>query len=253
MVSYPINCWVAPKFNFNSSHQLEDWKVFYTRVLDYLEALDINTDEADDWYMGWHPLKMMFEGEDRQTLQSLINNEVITPEHQKMSCHALYAISTTIKAEEHFWYFQDEFLSDVCQLPDEGVHALLTHISTLVTQCKFTHPQAQGMLKIMVLQHAMQYHEARDWIWLQDQSQLIYLPLLAQCKLLKLWCEQCQKAKEREQADLTTITAATTSASSIHANSLSAYSCCHNCGYSHPPCQCPAQCQSCYNYSAVGN
>ena len=31
-----------------------------------------------------------------------------------------------------------------------------------------------------------------------------------------------------------TITAATTSESSIHANILSTYSCCHNCGYSHP-------------------
>ena len=30
------------------------------------------------------------------------------------------------------------------------------------------------MLKIMVMQHAVQYHEARDWICLQDQSQLTY-------------------------------------------------------------------------------
>ena len=70
MASHPNNCWEAPKFN--SPHQLEDWKVFYTRALDYLEALDMNTDEADDWHTGWKQLKMMFEGEDRLSSPLLI-------------------------------------------------------------------------------------------------------------------------------------------------------------------------------------
>ena len=95
---------------------------------------------------------------------------------------------------QHFW---DELLSNVCQLPSEGIHARSTCICTLVTQCKFAQPQTQEMLKIMVLLHAVQYHEARDWIWLQDQFQLTYPSLLAPCKLLKSWCEQYQKAKER--------------------------------------------------------
>ena len=62
-------------------------------------------------------------------------------EHQKMSLEALDAIGTAIKAEEHFWHFQDELLSNVCQLPDEGIHALSTYISTLIAQCKFSHGQ----------------------------------------------------------------------------------------------------------------
>ena len=61
----------------------------------------------------------------------------------------------------------------------------------------------------MVLQHAVQYHEVRDWIWLQDQSQLTYQSLLAQCKLLESQCEQYQKAQERGQTGLTTITTVT--------------------------------------------
>ena len=222
MASHPVNHWEAPRFNFNSPYQLEGWKVFYTRVLDYLEALDINTDEADHQHPGWHQLKIMFEGEDRQTFQSLIDNGTITAEHQKMPHNAIDAISITIKAKEHFWHFQDKLLSDVCQLPNEGNHALLTCICTLVIQCRFSQPQTWEILKIMVLQHAVPYHEARNWIQLQDQSQLTYQYLLAQCKLLESSCEQYQKAKERGGADLMTITAATTSASSIHGDALNA-------------------------------
>ena len=136
MTYHPNNHWEAPKFNFNSPHQLEDWKVFYTRVLDYLEALNINTDEADNWHTGWKQQKMIFEGKDRQTLWSLIDNGTITLEHQKALWEALDATDTTIKADKHFWHFWDEVLSDVCQLPNKGIHALSTHISTLITQCK---------------------------------------------------------------------------------------------------------------------
>ena len=134
MASHPNNHWEAPMFNFNSPHQSEDWKVFYIRVPDYLQALDINTYEPDDWHTGCKQLKIMFEGKDRQTIQSLIDNGTITAEHQKMPQEALDAISTTIKAEDHFWNFWDEHLSDVCQLPHEGIHALSTNISTLITQ-----------------------------------------------------------------------------------------------------------------------
>ena len=87
-------------------------------------------------------------------------------------------ISTMIKSEEPFWHFQDELLSNVCQLPNEGIHALSTLICTLVSQCKFPHPQTIEGVKIMVLQHTDQYHEARDWIWLPDESQLTYQSFL---------------------------------------------------------------------------
>ena len=227
MASHLNNHWESPKFNFKSPCQSDDWKVLYFRVLDNLEALDINTDEADDQHTGWHQLKVMFEGEDRQTLQSLVDNGTISPD-------ALDAISITIKAEEHFGDFQAELLSNACQLPNEGIHALSIHICTIGAQCKFTQPKTQDMLKVMVLQHAVSYQEARGWIQLQDQSQLTYQSLLAHCKLLESQCDQYQKAKEMGQADLTTITTATTSASSIDANVLSTYSHCHNCGYFHP-------------------
>ena len=45
---------------------------------------------------------MMFHGEDRQALQSLIGNNTITPEDQKTPKHALKAIQSCIKEEEHF-------------------------------------------------------------------------------------------------------------------------------------------------------
>ena len=106
-------------------------------------------------------------------------------------------------------------------------------------------PQTIEVLKIMVLQCTLQYHEALDWILLQE-SQLTYQSLLAHCKLLESYCEQYQKAKEKGQADLTTITAETSSASSIHTDALSIYPHCNKCGYSHPCSKCPVQGKTCY-------
>ena len=150
MASHPKSHLEASKFNFNYPHQSEDWKVCYNWAIDYLEALDINAEEADDCHTGWKQLKMMFEGEDRHTPQSLI-----TVESQWMPQCALDAIRTNIKSEEHFWHFQDELLSDICQLSNEGIHALSTQISTLISQCKFPHLKTQEMLKIMVLQYTV--------------------------------------------------------------------------------------------------
>ena len=121
---------------------------------------------------------MMFAGKDRQTLQTLINNGTITQGHQKTPWQVLDAIMTSIKSKDHFWHFHDEFLLDVCQHPNEGIHALNTWISTLVNQCKFFHNETKKMLKIMVLQHVVRNHEAQDWIWFQDQSQLTYSAIL---------------------------------------------------------------------------
>ena len=49
--NYPY--WEAPKFSFNTEDQAAEWKQFYTRVLDYLEALDIDTDQQDENKGGW--------------------------------------------------------------------------------------------------------------------------------------------------------------------------------------------------------
>ena len=77
------SCWEAPTFHFNSANQSEDWSVFYTRALYYLDALDIELDQADESHKGWKQLKLMFKGEDRKALQTLIDNDVMITEHRK--------------------------------------------------------------------------------------------------------------------------------------------------------------------------
>ena len=165
-------CWEAPTFHFNSPNQSEDWSVFYTRALDYLDALDIELETADQSHKGWKQLKLMFEGEDRKALQSLIDSGVVTPEHMLTPKAALDAIGTTIKSEEHFWAYRDELVSDLQQQPDEGIHVLSQHIGDLITKSKFGNAQTTEAFKLVVLQHAVKYHDARDWIRQQDQSQL---------------------------------------------------------------------------------
>ena len=244
--SHPHTHWKAATFHFNSPTQSEDCRTFYIRALNYLHALDIEPDQADDNCKGWKQLKLITEGENIQALQTLIDNQTIMPEDMKKCRAALDAIVTTIKSEEHFWTHRDELISDIRQQPREGIHALSQHISDLITKCRFPHPKTQEMLKIMVLQHAVCYHEARDWIMQQDQSQLTYKALLSHCKLLESRCKMYQKAWERGHTDLASITAA--SASSIYANALitSAYKCCNKCAYSHIPSKCPAYRQQCY-------
>ena len=39
--------WEAPTFHFNPPNKSEDWSVFYTRALDYLDAFDIELEAAD--------------------------------------------------------------------------------------------------------------------------------------------------------------------------------------------------------------
>ena len=156
------SCWEAPTFHFNTANQSEDWSVFYTRALDYLDALDIELDEADESHKGWKQLKLMFKGEDRKGLQ--------TTEHMKIPRAILDAIATTIGSEEHFWACMDELVSDLWQQPGEGINVLDEHICHLITKTKFTHAPTTEMLKIMVLQHTVRYHEARDWIRHQDPS-----------------------------------------------------------------------------------
>ena len=96
-------CWGAPTFHFNPPIQSEDCSIFYTRALDYLDALGIEPEVADESCKGWKQLKLMFEGEDRKACQSLIDSSVMTAEHILKPKAALDAIVTTIKSEEHFW------------------------------------------------------------------------------------------------------------------------------------------------------
>ena len=69
----------SPKFSFDVSDQAVEWKKFYTRAIDFLEALDIDPDKEDGTKWGWHQIKMMFQGGDRQALKALLDNNAITP------------------------------------------------------------------------------------------------------------------------------------------------------------------------------
>ena len=41
-------CWETPKSSFNTPDQIQEWKIFYTRVLDFLETLDIDPERQDE-------------------------------------------------------------------------------------------------------------------------------------------------------------------------------------------------------------
>ena len=146
----------------------------------------------------------------------MIDNNTITQEDQLTPTKAFKATQSCIRDEEHFWYFRDEVMSNVRQQPNEQIHALNTRITMLVNNCRFQDQQTTETFKIMLLQHAGQFHEARDWIHLQDQSQLTYASLIQHCKMLEQCCEQFQKPQIKGRAELTTLSAATATASSVH-------------------------------------
>ena len=228
---------------------------FYIHALDYLESLDIDPEKKDENKKGWHQIKMMFQDDDRQTLQDLIDNNSITAEYQLTPTSTLQAIQRTLKEDEHFWHFRDELLSDFRQEPNEGIHSLSNRITNLINNHKFTDSNTKETLKLMLLAHAIKYHEARDWIRLQNQSTLTYQLLLAHCKLLEQRCEQFQKAQLRGRAELTTITVAASVTSSVHQDTVTTnkMSNCTRCGYNHPKGSCPASGQQCYNCSGFGH
>ena len=60
--------WEAPKFSFNAKDQPAAWRDFFTRAVDYLETLDIDTEAEYENKKGWKQIKMMFTGQDRQAL-----------------------------------------------------------------------------------------------------------------------------------------------------------------------------------------
>ena len=120
----------------------------------------------------------------------------------------------------------------MCQRTDKGIHALNTCIISLVNQCKFPNQSTKETLKIMVLQYAVQYHKAQDWICQQDQSQITYQALLSQCQLLESCCEMFQKAKEKDHGEVISLSALTSLVSSTHQDALLAIP---KCAYCHSP------------------
>ena len=149
----------------------------------------------------------------------------------------------SIKEDKHFWHYRDELLSDFTQEHQEGIHSLNNRITQLINNCKFNDSSTKDTLKLMLLAHAVKYHEARDWVRLQDQCKLTYQMLLNHCKLLEQRCEQFKKAQMRGRAQLTTITAASSGNSSIHQDTINKHPRhlkCSRCGYNHPIGNCPA-------------
>ena len=191
---------------------------------------------------------MMFEGEDCQAHQTLIDNNTVTPKAQQTPVLALKAIQSIIKEDVHFWYHCDQLFSDLHQLPEEGVHTLSCRICATIAKCQFPSQEVKDIMKIMVLQHAVKYHEAIDWICLLDQSTLMYQSLLAHCTQLEARCKQFQQAKAQGRAHLTSMASASASKSSIHADVQSnTKQPCNRCGYNHPHGHCPAFYKQCFN------
>ena len=106
-------------------------------VLYFLKTLDINPERQDENKHGWKQIKMMFQGDDRETLQNMIDNNTISQEDQQTPTRALKTIQSCIKDEEHFWYFRDKVRSNIQQQANEQIHALNTRITTLVINCRF--------------------------------------------------------------------------------------------------------------------
>ena len=196
---------------------------------------------------------MIFKGEERQALQILINNNTISPENQLTPVSALEAIQSCIK-DEHFWHYRDELMSDFRQQPNEQILTLNTRITKLINNCKFQDHQTTETIKIMLLQHAVKFHEARDWIQLQEQSQLTHKSLLQHYKTLEQSCEQYQKAQLKGRAELTTLSAATATSSSVHQDAINfSHTQCTKCGYKHPQDKYPATGKECHNCHRTGH
>ena len=131
-------------------------------------------------------------------------------------------------------------MSDIRQEPNKQVHALTTRITTLVTNCKFPDQRTTETMKIMLLQHAIKYNEACNWIRLQDPATLTYKILLHHYKLLEKRCKQFRKAQQKGCAELTTLTTTSTTQTSLHQETITIQYDCYRCGYRHQRNNCPA-------------
>ena len=71
----------------------------YKRATDYLEVLDIYVDTPDEMKREWKEVMMIFQGDDKKTLQALEENNTITQEIQHTPELLLDTIQTTIKED----------------------------------------------------------------------------------------------------------------------------------------------------------
>ena len=184
-----------------------------------------------------------------QFFSGLDKHNQYAPDAQWTPSLALKAIQLVIKEDDHFWHHRVELLTDLWQLPDKGIHALSTHIITLVGKCRFPLQEIKEAMKLMVLHHAVKYHEACNWIWLQDQSALTYQSL--QLLHSEARCNQFKQAQVQGRAQLASITLVSAS-QSLPIQSATTQITCKRCGYTHPHADCPTfnkECYSCHNKS----
>ena len=106
----------------------------------------------------------------------------------------------------------------------------------------------------MLLQHAIRYHEANDWIRQQDPATLTYKTLLQHCKHLEQ-CKHFIKAQQKGRADLTSLGTAKTT-NTIHQDAITthpSHNTCYRCGYSYISRECPAIGQRCHNCNVMNH
>ena len=99
----------------------------------------------------------MFQDEDRKNLQTLADNNSIMWETQQTSKLVLNATLTAIKEDKHFWHYQNELVSDVCQKPDQATNTQYTPILQLINNCNSTNDDTKETLKTIIFQHAVKY------------------------------------------------------------------------------------------------
>ena len=91
----------APTFSFDAADHPTAWGDFCYRAQDYLELLRIKPTEEDQLKTGWEQITTVFTGENKQILQTLIDNNTITETDQRTPILALKAIQSAIKNKEH--------------------------------------------------------------------------------------------------------------------------------------------------------
>ena len=164
----------------------------------------------------------------------------------------LKAMQLVIKEDVHFWHHRDELLTDLQQLPDKGIHTLSNCIITLVGNFRFLLQEIKELMKLLVLQHTVKYHEACNWIWLQDQDALTYQSLLNYCTKCEATCDQFKQAQAQVRAQLASITSAS-APQSLHMQSATTQITCKRCGCTDPHVNCPAFNKECYNCHNKGH
>ena len=199
---------------------------------------------------------MMFTGEDRQALQTLIDNNMITPEDQLTPSHALKAIQTTIKEEEHYWYYRHEMMSNIRQQPNEQINTLNTRITMLVNNCRISGPpnNRKNQNNASTTHHKIPQSQRLNKT---SRPSNTYIPTTPQqLQTTATVMQTISETQQKGRADLTSIVATSSTYSSIHQDAITTHpnqTICYKCGCSHQRNSCPATGQQCHKYNGTGH